>query len=323
MRSLVTLITALMLAIGATVAGATPAAAETTSTSAATHIAVTLTEMAVELSVSTVPAGAVVFDITNKGSAEHEFVVLKTTIAEDALPPSTDEVGKAAEIGHVDEVDPVIAGSTATLAVTLTPGHYIVLCNKPGHYAAGMHASLTVATPIASTLKEMSIGLGQRYAVPGAVTFVVTNAGTVTHEFVILKTDIAEGALPPSADEPGKAQEVGHVEEIEDIAAGATATLTVALTPGKYVLICNEPGHYAAGMHASFIVLPGLPTGVASALDAQLAADGIEDLADREGRVDVPALLKAAGVVVTDFDRAAIAGGILPRGVAADGSLMY
>ena len=70
--------TALMLAIGATVAGATPAAAETTSTSAATHIAVTLTEMAVELSVSTVPAGAVVFDITNKGSAEHEFVVLKT-----------------------------------------------------------------------------------------------------------------------------------------------------------------------------------------------------------------------------------------------------
>ena len=28
--------------------------------------------------------------------------------------------------------------------VTLAPGHYVVICNLPGHYASGMHADLTV-----------------------------------------------------------------------------------------------------------------------------------------------------------------------------------
>lgn len=322
MKRLITIATAAVLATSFSLATAAPAAAETTSATP-THVAVTLKEMAVQLDVNTIPAGPVVFDIKNTGAVEHEFVILKTDLADNALPDNAEEAGKAAEIGHVDEVDPILPGATATLAVTLGPGRYVLLCNKIGHAMAGMHASLTVATGISATLKEMSISLSQKFAAAGAVTFAITNAGTVTHEFVVLKTNIAEGALPPSASEPGKAEEVGHVDEVEDVAPGATKTLTLTLDPGKYVLICNEVGHYAAGMHASFTILPGLPTSVTAAIDAARAAEGMGDLSDMQAMVDVDALLTAPGLVITDLDRAAIGAGILPRAIASNGTLLY
>ena len=35
---------------------------------------------------------------------------------------------------------------------------------------------------------------------------------------------------------------------------GQTRTLTLKLTPGHYVLLCNLPAHYKAGQHADFTV---------------------------------------------------------------------
>ena len=45
-----------------------------------------------------------------------------------------------------------------------------------------------------------------------------------------------------------------HLDEIEDIGAGCTATLTLDQDAGNYVLICNRPGHDPAGMHAPLTV---------------------------------------------------------------------
>ena len=42
------------------------------------------------------------------------------------------------------------------------------------------------------------------------------------------------------------------VDEVEDIAVGATASLPVDLAAGHYILICNIPAHYTSGMHAEF-----------------------------------------------------------------------
>jgi uncharacterized cupredoxin-like copper-binding protein len=98
----------------------------------------------------------------------------------------------------------------------------------------------------------------------GKVTFTANNEGEKVHEFVIFKTDLAPDALPTTAD--GKVDEEGAgleaVDEIEDIAAGTSADLTVDLQPGKYVLICNVVAevegktelHYKEGMHAAFTV---------------------------------------------------------------------
>ena len=48
-----------------------------------------------------------------------------------------------------------------------------------------------------------------------------------------------------------KAKEDGKVGATrEPIGAGRVAALTLDLTPGSYVLLCNVAGHYQLGMHA-------------------------------------------------------------------------
>ena len=46
----------------------------------------------------------------------------------------------------------------------------------------------------------------------------------------------------------------GDRGEVSDLNPGTSGTLTVALQPGKYLLICNEAGHFAAGMWTTFEV---------------------------------------------------------------------
>jgi uncharacterized cupredoxin-like copper-binding protein len=110
---------------------------------------------------------------------------------------------------------------------------------------------------IGATLADYTITLDESTGAAGDITFDVTNDAEQTHEFVVLKTDIAEDALP--TDDAGDVDEAGDpgielVDEIEDIAAGDTPSLTVTLDAGSYVLICNLPGHYRQGMHSSFTV---------------------------------------------------------------------
>ena len=65
---------------------------------------------------------------------------------------------------------------------------------------------------------------------------------------------VSRGGLPLSLDEAGKMDETGNVGETGDVAAGESKTFTVTLPAGHYVLICNEVGHYASGMHMAFTV---------------------------------------------------------------------
>lgn len=90
----------------------------------------------------------------------------------------------------------------------------------------------------------------------GEVTFEVHNDGEISHDFVIIKTDLGETALPvdgTKVDENGTGVDV--VDKIDTIDAGDAETLSVDLDPGKYVVICNIAGHYTQGMHASFEVM--------------------------------------------------------------------
>jgi uncharacterized cupredoxin-like copper-binding protein len=106
------------------------------------------------------------------------------------------------------------------------------------------------------TLADYSVTPDESSAPAGDVTFDITNDAEQTHEFVVFKTDLAEDQLPTNedgdVDEEGEGVE--HIDEIEDVAGGSTESLTVYLDAGNYVLICNLPGHYRQGMHASFTV---------------------------------------------------------------------
>ena len=124
--------------------------------------------------------------------------------------------------------------------------------------AAGCQASSPPPKDVSASLKEFAVNLSSAKAAPGSVTFTIKNDGTITHEFVVLKSDLASDKLPSTAD--GKvdeeSSELAGVDEIEDIEAGSTKTLTVDLAAGHYVLICNLPGHYSGGMRASLEVGP-------------------------------------------------------------------
>ena len=108
---------------------------------------------------------------------------------------------------------------------------------------------------ITGTLHEWAVEVDATTAAAGDVTFTVTNEGTIGHEFLVVKTDIAVGGIPLDGDhfaEPTDGIEV--INEIGEFAKGTTETLTVNLTPGTYQLVCNLPDHYEAGMSISFKV---------------------------------------------------------------------
>ena len=104
-------------------------------------------------------------------------------------------------------------------------------------------------------LKEFSIVPDVSNAQAGKVTFTVKNVGSIEHEFVVLKTDLAPGSIPVVG---GKANEeatgVSNVGEIAEFGAGKTVTKAFELTAGKYVFVCNIPGHYTGGMRTAFEV---------------------------------------------------------------------
>lgn len=89
----------------------------------------------------------------------------------------------------------------------------------------------------------------------GTVTFEVTGSldNNTTHELVVLKTDLSDDRLPVQKEQVTESR-FKKMGEVEDIEPGKSKRLTLKLTPGRYVLICNRPGHYSMGMHASLVV---------------------------------------------------------------------
>jgi len=89
----------------------------------------------------------------------------------------------------------------------------------------------------------------------GKIKIGVRNLAAMEHSFEVLKTDLAPDKLPTDL-ASAKAKEDGKVGEIASIPAGKSASVTLDLTPGKYVFICNVAGHYQLGMHTAFTVEP-------------------------------------------------------------------
>jgi hypothetical protein len=103
---------------------------------------------------------------------------------------------------------------------------------------------------VAVQVDEFSVFPGTQGAPRGKVRFVVTNIGTVKHEFVVLKTAKPAGNLLKGKE----ADESGAVGEIGGVPPGQARTLNLILKPGHYSLICNLPGHYKTGQFADFYV---------------------------------------------------------------------
>ncbi|RUW54061.1 MAG: hypothetical protein E5W64_11140 [Mesorhizobium sp.] len=92
----------------------------------------------------------------------------------------------------------------------------------------------------------------------GEVTFNVKNDSKDTvHEMIVMH--LADPGKPlPYLEAENRVDEdkAGDKGEVSELDPGKSGTLTVELKAGKYLLICNVPGHYGAGMWAEFTVEP-------------------------------------------------------------------
>jgi uncharacterized cupredoxin-like copper-binding protein len=150
-------------------------------------------------------------------------------------------------------------------ATTVAPTKAATSAATSAPTAAATSAS-TATTPaqgggtgaaIAATEKDFAITLDKTTAAAGQLTFNIQNNGPSTHEFVVIKTDLAPDQLPVDEDEFAVDEDAAgltSVDEVEDIEANTSATLTVNVTAGRYVVICNLPAHYQQGMRAGFSV---------------------------------------------------------------------
>lgn len=120
--------------------------------------------------------------------------------------------------------------------------------------AGGTGATTGNARTVNATLTDNKIVLDQTSVPSGTITFNVKNAGTMVHEVVVLKTDVAADKIAPDPDEAGKMSEDGSQGESGDLNPTEAKSFTLDLQPGNYVLICNQPAHYLLGMHIAFVV---------------------------------------------------------------------
>ncbi|MGW1028789.1 sulfocyanin-like copper-binding protein [Streptomyces sp. NPDC002577] len=102
---------------------------------------------------STVPAGTVSLRVFNTGALTHEVVVLPLPAGKAVGERPIGTQGRIAETGSLGEAsrscgagegEGITSGAMAWTTVTLPPGRYELVCNLPGHYAAGMYTELDV-----------------------------------------------------------------------------------------------------------------------------------------------------------------------------------
>ena len=121
------------------------------------------------------------------------------------------------------------------------------------------------AAPTASPAAANTIVLSEwKVDVPstmkaGTVTFSISNQGTIQHELLVFKSDLAPAKYPTDA--AGDIQEDGAgvnlLSDGDNIDPQGTQSRTVDLTAaGTYLFVCNIPGHFKAGMYTVVTVTP-------------------------------------------------------------------
>jgi uncharacterized cupredoxin-like copper-binding protein len=219
---------------------------------------------------SGIPAGKIIFKVTNKGKLDHGFAI--------CTAPSSSSKANSCTGKSTKSLAP---GRSATLTVTVaSAGKYEYLSKLPGQAAAGAKGLLSVraapstgglgpvtptttgkvvtgttpattttsappttgsscASPKSTTVQvaefEYAFTLSQSSVPCGTVTFSMTNTGQIQHNFDVLgvKNDAGVGPF---------------------LNPGDHATMTVTLAPGSYQYQCDEDGHAAMGMMGTLTV---------------------------------------------------------------------
>lgn len=168
------------------------------------------------------------------------------------------------------------AGSVTAIAVTVSSAQPTAATGVPGQPSTACRPASLPGTQVTVVLSDMGAMMNSGMmrggmmvhvapqSVPAdTVSFVALNHGTETHELIVLPltSSASPGSRILGAD--NRVSEDGSLGEASnDCAAGAgdgiapghASWVTMALKPGRYELLCNLPGHYAAGMYSELDV---------------------------------------------------------------------
>src|SRR5256712_9965978 len=113
--------------------------------------------------------------------------------------------------------------------------------------------SAPAGSQVVAELSDYKIVVNVPSVKAGKIKIGIRNLAAMEHSFQVLKTDLAPDKLPVDG-ASAQAKEDGKVGDIPSIPAGKSAAVTLDLTPGKYLFICNVAGHYQLGMHTGLTV---------------------------------------------------------------------
>ncbi len=112
------------------------------------------------LDVDSVPAGSVVFNVSTAPSRaeHHEFLVIRTDLAPDALPINDEDAVDAVDEDQVEIVGRIEefyteGGTTESATFDLEPGNYVLICNlvEAGQFEISIHYPLGERTAFTVT----------------------------------------------------------------------------------------------------------------------------------------------------------------------------
>lgn len=139
------LILGLALLLAACASGENAAESEAPSDGSVRTVAVTLSDdMAIDIAESNFAVGETVrFEVTNEGTIQHEFYLGD----EEAQDHHADEMAEMDGMSHDDPNGVSVApGATETIEHTFeAAGELLAGCHEPGHYEAGMVATMSVS----------------------------------------------------------------------------------------------------------------------------------------------------------------------------------
>jgi len=121
-------------------------------------------------------------------------------------------------------------------------------------------AGSTDAELVPISLERFKVGVADGLT-PGHKTLQIANNDTIQHELLVFRSDLDPSAYPlQSGDIDENGAGITKISDGDNIDPGKAQSRVVDLSaPGRYLFVCNLPGHFTAGMYTTVTVAPVEP----------------------------------------------------------------
>jgi uncharacterized cupredoxin-like copper-binding protein len=146
-----------------------------------------------------------------------------------------------------------LAGVPAAFAATTVK---VQLWDKGGTIDLSKNMMMGMGQHGDMAMAPMGIKIDKKTVPHGKVTFKAVNTSKeIIHEMIVAPIKDQNTALAYIDNENRVDEETaGHLGEVSELDPGKSGALTITLKPGLYILYCNVPGHYGAGMWTTITV---------------------------------------------------------------------